>query len=84
MQGLTESVKPVTQSGKPCCYCHETVNCNNRIFASLQTRAIVVRKRQGKSGQHRATHRLSAGLLPKGGREKVPQKITTPAWPGKR
>lgn len=84
MQRLTESVKRVTQSGKPRYDCHGTVKRISPIFALLQTRAIVTRRRQGKSGQHRATHRLSAGLLPKGGREKVPQKITTPAWPGKR
>ncbi len=47
------------------------------IFTPLQTRAITLRKRGGKSGQYRATHRLSAGFPMQIGNEKVPQKITT-------
>lgn len=34
-------------------------------------------QREGKSGQRRATHRLSAGFPLQCGKEKVPQKITT-------
>jgi len=32
--------------------------------------------RKGKSGQQRATHRLSAGFIAQAVKEKVPQKIT--------
>jgi len=32
--------------------------------------------RKGKSGQQRATHRLSAGFFAQAEKEKVPQKIT--------
>jgi len=48
-------------------------------FAPLQTRAIVpMLSWEGKSGQRRATYRLRAGSPCKNGKEKVPQKITTP------
>jgi hypothetical protein len=38
---------------------------------------IVLRLQRGKSGQHRATHRLSAGCAAQAVQQKVPQKITT-------
>src|SRR5687768_9949201 len=56
-------------------------------FAKLQTGLSwrlqsLSKERQGKSGQHRATHRLIAGSrlrnLSKEGEQKVPQKITSP------
>jgi hypothetical protein len=46
-----------------------------RYLCATASRAIVSYKREGKSGQHRATHRLTAGFLK--GNEKVPQKITS-------